>query len=56
MCPRCGNEVEVRFYGPCDACREALRNHYRSAGRVIELADYEPKMNVIPNAIATRED
>lgn len=24
-CPRCGAEVEQRFYGPCEACRSALR-------------------------------
>jgi len=55
-CPRCGNNVEVRFYGPCDECRTTLRNRYQSAGRIIELAEYEPKMNVTPNAIATKDD
>ena len=55
-CPRCGNHAEVRFYGPCDDCRTALRDAYRAAGRVIELAEYEPKMNVTPNAIATKDD
>ena len=56
VCPRCANEVEVRFYGPCDACRTSLRDQYRSAGREIQLAEYEPKMNVTPNAIATKDD
>ena len=55
-CPRCGNNVEVRFYGPCDECRTTLRNQDQSAGRIIELAEYEPKMNVTPNAIATKDD
>ena len=55
-CPRCGNQVDVRFYGPCDDCRAALRNQFQSEGRVIELAEYEPKMNVTPNAIATKDD
>lgn len=55
-CPRCGNPVEVRFYGPCDDCRTALRSQFRSVGRVIEVAEYEPKMNVTPNAIATKDD
>ncbi len=55
-CPRCGSSVEVRFYGPCDECRTTLRSQYQSAGRVIELAEYEPKMNVTPNAPATKDD
>jgi len=55
-CPRCREPVEVRFYGPCDDCRTALRAQFRSSGRVIEVAEYEPKMNVTPNAVATKDD
>jgi hypothetical protein len=55
-CPRCGRAGEQRFYGPCDDCRQALRDTFRSEGRVIELAEYEPKMNVTPNAVATKDD
>ncbi len=55
-CPRCGALVEARFYGPCDDCRAALRDTYRRAGRVVEVAEYEPKMNVTPNAVATKDD
>ena len=55
-CPRCGGSAEQRFYGPCDACRQALRDTFRAEGRVIELAEYEPKMNVTPNAVATKDD
>jgi len=55
-CPRCGNSVEARFYGPCDDCRTALRDQFRAEGRVIDVAEYEPKMNVTPNAIATKDD
>ena len=55
-CPRCGATVEQRFYGPCDDCRAALRDAFRVEGRVIELAEYEPKMNVTPNAVATKDD
>ena len=55
-CPRCGTEREVRFYGPCDACREALKAAYVREGRVVELAEYEPKVNVTPNAVAVRDD
>jgi len=46
----------VRFYGPCDTCRGALRDQYQSAGRVVELAEYVPKMNVTPNAVALKDD
>ncbi len=55
-CPRCGRDVQQRFYGPCDDCRAALRDAYRAEGRVIEIAEYEPKMNVTPNAVATKDD
>ena len=34
----------------------ALRDAFRAEGRVIELAEYEPKMNVTPNAVATKDD
>jgi hypothetical protein len=55
-CPRCGKSATVRFYGPCDDCRMALREQYLSLGRVIELAEYVPKMNVTPNAVALKDD
>jgi hypothetical protein len=55
-CPRCGQAAIVRFYGPCDDCRTALRDQYHSLGRVIELAEYVPKMNVTPNAVALKDD
>ena len=54
-CPRCGQQVEARFYGPCDACRDQLRATFASEARVVEVAEYEPKMNVTPNAIATKD-
>ena len=54
-CPRCRREVEVRFYGPCEACRAELRASLGGDARVIELAEYEPKMNVTPNAVATKD-
>jgi len=28
---------------------------FRSEGRVVELAEYEPKMNVTPNAVALKD-
>jgi hypothetical protein len=48
--------VEARFYGPCEWCREQLRATFRNEGRVVELAEYEPKMNVTPNAVALKDD
>jgi hypothetical protein len=53
-CPRCGDAVSERFYGPCSACRTALRGVGGEA-REIEAEAYEPKMNVTPNAVAVKE-
>ena len=55
MCPRCGAEAHMRFYGPCDECRVALRAVYADLARDVEVDDYEPKMNVTPNAVASKE-
>lgn len=55
QCPRCGGEVTERFYGPCGACREDLGRHVRGEQRDVEAARYEPKMNVTPNFVATKE-
>ena len=55
-CPRCAASVDERLYGPCGSCRDELRAKYVIEGRVIELADYEPKMNVTPNAVALKDD
>ena len=55
-CPRCDTTAEARFYGPCDDCRAQLRDVFRREGRVVELAEYEPKMNVTPNAVALKDD
>jgi predicted RNA-binding Zn-ribbon protein involved in translation (DUF1610 family) len=54
-CPRCGQAATARFFGPCDACRSQLRDIYRSEAKAVEAPEYEPKMNVTPNAIATKE-
>jgi hypothetical protein len=53
-CPRCGRSADERFWGPCGACREELGAMGREA-REVELAAYEPKMNVVPNQVATKE-
>jgi len=54
-CPRCGRAVTTRFYGPCPACAEALAEAYPGAGREVEAPEYVPKMNVTPNAVATKD-
>ena len=54
-CPRCGREVEERFYGPCTDCRRELRAAFARDAVIVEVAEYEPKMNVTPNAVATKD-
>ena len=54
-CPRCGQNVSEAFYGPCATCRDDLRATYGSEARDVEVAAYEPKMNVVPNQIATKD-
>lgn len=54
-CPRCGNASSAAFYGPCPSCRDELRATMGNAGHALEQADYEPKMNVTPNAVAIKE-
>ena len=58
-CPRCHRSLDEavdRFYGPCSACRAELRAAFLGEGRVVEVAEYVPKMNVTPNAVALRDD
>ena len=43
------------FYGPCDQCRDQLRATIRADKRAVDVAEYEPKMNVTPNAVALKE-
>jgi hypothetical protein len=54
-CPRCAHTVDARFYGPCDSCRDELRAKFVRVERIVEVAEYEPKMNVTPNAVALKE-
>jgi NMD protein affecting ribosome stability and mRNA decay len=56
VCPRCGTQVSERFYGPCTSCRAELRAAFLTEGRVVEVAEYVPKMNVTPNAVALKDD
>lgn len=55
-CPRCHASVTEPFYGPCTGCRTQLRAKYLGEGREIEVAEYVPKMNVTPNAVALKDD
>ena len=55
-CPRCQQSVEARFYGPCEGCRGELRAAFQREGKVVDVAEYEPKMNVTPNAVALKDD
>lgn len=56
VCPRCGATVVQRFHGPCETCRRELRARYLAEGRQVDVAEYEPKMNVTPNAVALKDD
>jgi hypothetical protein len=56
-CPRCGSPVSERLYGPCTACSAELQ------ATIIGVRDqhmvspeFEPKVNVTPNAVALRDD
>jgi ribosomal protein L37E len=54
-CPRCGASSSEVFYGPCTSCREQLRAEQGNEQREAELEAYEPKMNVVPNQVATKD-
>jgi hypothetical protein len=54
-CPRCDAPTSARYYGPCDTCRGDLVTKLGGEAREVEAAAYEPKMNVTPNAVATKD-
>lgn len=54
-CPRCRLEVTEELYGPCSSCRTTLRAALGGEAREVEDQDYVPKMNVTPNAVATKD-
>ncbi len=54
VCPRCAQPADAEFYGPCPTCVVQLRSVGGEA-RDVEVAAYEPKMNVVPNQIATKD-
>jgi hypothetical protein len=55
VCPRCRASADERFYGPCSSCRDELRATIRIEAEDVEVAAYEPKVNVTPNAVATKD-
>lgn len=56
-CLRCGATVMLRFAGVCERCSTELDEKY-AGGQVREVddAEYVPKMNVTPNAVALKDD
>lgn len=56
-CPRCGtDEPNAAFYGVCGRCSEELRSIFDGSPRGdVAATEYEPKMNVTPNAVASKE-
>lgn len=56
VCPRCHSSHTGEFYGPCEACRLELRATMANVARAVDVAEYEPKMNVTPNAVALKDD
>jgi len=54
-CPSCAQTTAARFYGPCLDCVERMRSQLSGDARDVDVADYEPKMNVTPNAVATKD-
>jgi hypothetical protein len=54
-CPRCGAATASRFYGPCGDCAGQLRDRFQPRSKDVEAPEYEPKMNVTPNAVATKD-
>ena len=56
LCPRCHSDLgDQEFYGICTDCRQALRTRYAGDAREVAVEDYEPKTNVTPNAVASKE-
>jgi hypothetical protein len=58
VCPRCGaGDGAARFYGPCESCRTELRAKFPGdqARGSADREAYEPKPNVTPNFVATKD-
>jgi len=55
-CPRCRRATTAAFYGPCERCLGELRARYQGERTEVEVAEYVPKVNVTPNAVALKDD
>lgn len=55
-CMRCRKTALMRFYGLCPACRDELYARFDREAREIAVPEYEPKVNVTPNAVALKAD
>jgi hypothetical protein len=47
--------VSEVLYGPCTSCRAELRATQGNVAHELETNEYEPKMNVTPNAVALKD-
>jgi hypothetical protein len=54
-CPRCHLSTDEEFYGPCGACITVLRAQQGLDQTEVAVVEYTPKMNVTPNAVASKE-
>ena len=54
-CPRCHLPTSQRFYGPCDGCIGELKIAQNLNKQEAQASEYIPKMNVTPNAVATKD-
>ncbi len=55
-CPRCRGTTKGRFYGPCPACVTELQVAMATeSDGPVQPIEYEPKMNVTPNAVALKD-
>lgn len=54
-CMRCGEPARLAFAGPCERCAAELRERFAGVAREVS-AEYVPKMNVTPNAVALKDD
>ena len=53
--PGCGRMTSEEYYGPCTECRTTLRMTITKDAEQVADVEYVPKMNVTPNAVATKD-
>ena len=54
-CLRCEEVASLAFAGTCERCTAELRQRFAGEARDVD-AEYVPKMNVTPNAVALKDD